>query len=322
MQILLTPRYYLEGLRFYHPLQRRQAAGEQGGTGKDEVQVTVRKANVQNQIPQVNAGADISVTMPQSTVTLSGSAKDPDGQIVSFQWKKVAGPAVQLVDADKPTVNLAGFVEGQYTFSLTVADNQGGSASDLVMVIIQPETSTISLEEFAYAGEDQTIEFPITEVILQGTTRDLASAMTEYKWIQLAGPRAKVSDPNLPELTISNIKSPGVLVFQLRVTDPIRGVDVDEVRVIVTEGRRKFINPDKQVVEVTEDPDELDLAHPDEERFKNLSVIVFNDRGEKIFAGTWNDDSYQEVFSKQGFYIYHIIQGDRRLDVGKLIIRP
>ena len=54
--------------------------------------------------PVVSAGPDI-VTNGGSTVTLPGSATDPDtGQILSYQWSQTAGPAVTLnpIDANDP----------------------------------------------------------------------------------------------------------------------------------------------------------------------------------------------------------------------------
>ena len=300
---------------------RLLATSEQGAAGHDDVQVTVRKAEVQNQSPQVNAGADIKVVLPISTVTLSGTASDPDGNIVSYEWTKVSGPAVKINDAGKPSAYITEFVEGTYTFRLTVIDDNGGVATDNVIVGIQPPPSTVPFDNLAYAGEDQTVKFPLDEVLLEGVARDSSVPGLTFEWKQLAGPRANIKGEKKAHAVVTDISSPGVLIFQLAVTDPDRGVDVDEVRIYVTEGRHKMIDPDGSSDEaVSIDPAELDLAHPDEERFKDLSVVVFNDRGEKIYAGPWKEDSYQEVFVTHGFYIYHIVQGDRRLDVGKLII--
>ena len=47
---------------------------------------------VANQAPIANAGTDKSQTLPTNSVTLGGSATDPDGNITKYAWTKVGGP--------------------------------------------------------------------------------------------------------------------------------------------------------------------------------------------------------------------------------------
>lgn len=54
--------------------------------------------SVVNAPPIANAGADIQMTTPQSTVTLDGSASfDSDGAIASYQWTLISGPVATAV---------------------------------------------------------------------------------------------------------------------------------------------------------------------------------------------------------------------------------
>jgi F5/8 type C domain/PKD domain len=52
----------------------------------------------------------------------------------------------------------------------------------------------------------------------------------------------------------------------------------------------------------------------------NYSVIIFNSDGEKVLNGKWNNDMYQDTFSREGLYIYHILQAGKRIDSGKLLV--
>ncbi len=52
----------------------------------------------------------------------------------------------------------------------------------------------------------------------------------------------------------------------------------------------------------------------------NYSVIIFNSDGEKVLNGKWSNDMYQDTFSKEGLYIYHILKAGKRIDSGKLLI--
>jgi hypothetical protein len=62
---------------------------DEEATGKDTVVVTVLPAN---QPPVANAGNDQAITLPENSITLSGSAEDTDGTIASYLWSKIGGP--------------------------------------------------------------------------------------------------------------------------------------------------------------------------------------------------------------------------------------
>ncbi len=93
-------------------------------TSTANVNVTVEGAN---HAPVANAGAPQTV-VSTSKVTLNGSASsDPDGDLVTYQWKQTAGTSVNLLN---PTAPMPTFVApeepagGQetLTFQLTVTD--------------------------------------------------------------------------------------------------------------------------------------------------------------------------------------------------------
>ncbi len=90
-----------------------------------------------NTPPVANAGTDQSITLPASSVQLSGSASDPGGSITSYSWTRTSGPtqfAFNNSAIASPTVS--NLVQGSYTFRLTVTDNQGATDTDDVIVIV------------------------------------------------------------------------------------------------------------------------------------------------------------------------------------------
>jgi hypothetical protein len=106
------------------------AAGSGGGTPT-------------NQLPTVNAGVDQAITLPASSVQLGGSATDPDGTIATYAWSKVSGPAQGSFNSTTGTnPTFSGLVQGTYTLRLTVTDNSGATASDDVVITVNPATST------------------------------------------------------------------------------------------------------------------------------------------------------------------------------------
>lgn len=87
-----------------------------------------------NKTPSVNAGSDKTLTLPQNSISLAGSATDSDGSVSSYAWSKISGPSVSMANTSSSTVNLTNLVAGTYYFRLTVKDNKGASAYDDVKV--------------------------------------------------------------------------------------------------------------------------------------------------------------------------------------------
>ena len=91
--------------------------------------------------PVANAGADMLITLPVTNVTLNGSASsDPDGSIVSYQWRQITGPSTLTANSASivnPTIsNLA---EGTYVIELKVTDNQGLNALDSIYIVVRKQ---------------------------------------------------------------------------------------------------------------------------------------------------------------------------------------
>ncbi|HEY0068085.1 MAG TPA: carbohydrate-binding protein, partial [Flavisolibacter sp.] len=106
------------------------AAGSGGGTPT-------------NQLPTVTAGIDQTITLPANSVQLGGSATDPDGTIAAYAWSKVSGPAEGSFNSTTGTnPTFSGLVQGTYTLKLTVTDNSGATASDDVVITVNPAVST------------------------------------------------------------------------------------------------------------------------------------------------------------------------------------
>lgn len=105
--------------------------------------------------PVVNAGQNQSVTLPIPSITLSGSANDPDGTITSYKWTQVSGPnTANIQNSTNATTLVSGLVAGNYSFRLTVTDNKNASASDVVQVSVAQGSSNpgrIKIEAEDYA---------------------------------------------------------------------------------------------------------------------------------------------------------------------------
>lgn len=120
------------------------------GTAKyDDVKVTVYSgSSTTNLAPVASAGYDKTLTLPTNSVKLSGSARDSDGTIASYQWTQYGGPsAATITNATSPAATFSNLIAGNYYFRLTVKDNDGAADSDNVLVkVVNGVASVISLE--------------------------------------------------------------------------------------------------------------------------------------------------------------------------------
>ncbi|AHM63155.1 peptidase domain-containing protein [Flammeovirgaceae bacterium 311] len=106
-----------------------------------------------NQAPTANAGPDINVALPQNTVTIEGSGSDPDGTISAYAWTRISGPAVTLSNTNSQSLVLSDLLEGVYEFKLTVTDNSGATATDIMKLTVYPDnTSSQGLSYQYYHG--------------------------------------------------------------------------------------------------------------------------------------------------------------------------
>ncbi|MEK7408157.1 MAG: SBBP repeat-containing protein [Acidobacteriota bacterium] len=89
-----------------------------------------------NRPPVAVAGASQTVecASPGGTpVTLNGSASyDPDGDPLTFEWKNSANTVI----GNTAVINLT-LAKGAYTFTLTVSDGKGGTASAAVGIVVR-----------------------------------------------------------------------------------------------------------------------------------------------------------------------------------------
>src|SRR5690606_31081335 len=127
-----------------------------------------------NKAPKAEAGSDHTLTIPDNTATLDGTASaDEDGTIESYRWTFIGGPETySIVEPSSAHTSATGLVEGTYYFELEVTDNEGASHADTVMirvnapVIPPPPPNEVPI---ANAGDDQSITLPGNTLTLDGS---------------------------------------------------------------------------------------------------------------------------------------------------------
>jgi predicted esterase len=187
-----------------------------------------------NIAPVANAGIDKTLTLPASTVTVSGSGTDSDGNITAYSWKKVSGPAsFNIISSANASTNISSLSAGDYEFELTVTDNQGATSMDIVQVTVQAPVVAGNNPPVANAGNDQTITLPTNSVTLSGSGTDSDGSITAYIWKKVSGPANFniISSVNA-STNISSLVA-GDYEFELTVTDNQGATGGDTVKITV-----------------------------------------------------------------------------------------
>jgi ribosomal protein L14 len=203
-----------------------------GATATDNVTITVNPAAPPaNQPPTANAGSDITLTLPTNSTMLSGSGYDPDGTIATYAWSWVSGPATYTINSPgTAATGLTNLVQGTYVFRLTVTDNSGATASDVITVTVNPSTNQAPT---ANAGADITITLPTNTTTLYGSGTDPDGTIVTYAWTLVSGPAGyTIANPNAATTGLYNLTQ-GVYVCRLTVTDNKGATASDNITITV-----------------------------------------------------------------------------------------
>ncbi|MCP3099730.1 discoidin domain-containing protein [Myxococcus sp. K15C18031901] len=225
-----TATLSLTGLSAGTLVFRLTVTDDDGATHSDDVTLTVSAAPV-NQAPVANAGPDVGVTLPTSSVTLTGSATDTDGTIAAYAWTQVSGPVATLANASTATLSVSGLGAGTFVFRLTVTDDDGATHSDDVTVTVS--AAPANQPPVANAGADRSVALPSAGITLTGSATDSDGSVVSYAWTQVSGPVATLSGANTLSLSVSGLTA-GTYVFRLTVTDDDGATHSDDVTVTAT----------------------------------------------------------------------------------------
>jgi hypothetical protein len=218
------------------------------------VSTTPTPVETTNQGPTANAGADLTISLPTTSVTLNGAgSSDPDGSIASYKWTVVSGPNVPTIaNATAVSTAVNSLVAGTYIFRLEVKDSKGVMATDDVTVTVNAAGNQ---GPTANAGADITITLPVNSTTLNGAaSKDPDGTIAFYKWTKVSGPGQFImGNASAATTSLSNLVA-GVYVFSLEVKDSKGATATDTVTVTVNENIADSTAPEQIKITVGPNP--------------------------------------------------------------------
>ncbi len=268
-------------------------------------------AEEENSAPNVNVGDDITITLPENSVSLEASGTDSDGSIVVYLWEQVSGPNTASVESpSEESTEVTGLEEGSYIFSFTVTDDDGASNSDQMNVTVLPEATNIS--PTAEAGDDITIQLPVDSVELNGTAMDPDGTIVQYQWELIEGGKYSIVTPDMPSTIVGNLEL-GNYIFQLTATDDGGLVVTDRLNVFVTAPDEPPFAMAELTKLFTPNGDGInDLWRSDAlDQFSDCAVIIYNKLGLKVYEesnyqNNWDGKDQAGRIVEEGAYFYVI----------------
>jgi hypothetical protein len=105
------------------------------------------KKDVENKVPEVDAGSSQNITIPDSA-KVKASGTDADGMIVAYLWSQVSGPKpATILNPGADSTAIVFSVPGNYLFQVMATDNVGATGVDTVSVLVNPiEIKTLTLQ--------------------------------------------------------------------------------------------------------------------------------------------------------------------------------
>jgi outer membrane protein OmpA-like peptidoglycan-associated protein len=106
-----------------------------------------------NRPPTVRAGCEPCSVFAGTTATVSADAQDPDGDPLTYAWSAPAGSLTSAAARQTPWT--APNMEGPVPVSVRVSDGRGGSASDVITILVVPAAVKVVVFEDVHFDFDR-----------------------------------------------------------------------------------------------------------------------------------------------------------------------
>jgi hypothetical protein len=126
------------------------------------------------------AEADVTITLPQDSVQLTGQSGTPGDVVVGYLWSQISGPnEATIVNESSQSAQAKKMIEGTYLFQFMVIDKSGSTGIDTLTVTIKgsdiktldlsPTNNPFETNVAIYNGQDASNHTSIEEPLCAWT---------------------------------------------------------------------------------------------------------------------------------------------------------
>lgn len=197
-----------------------------GLTDTDTMQVTVNAAAAT--APTCSAGTTpVTITLPVSSVALTGTGASTAGNTVSYLWSLIVGSGGSITNPIIASTTATGLTAGSRTYRLTVTDNGNSLTCTSDKVVI---TNAALVIPTANAGANQSITLPTNSVSLSGSGS--GGTINSYLWTKISGVGGSFSASTSASTNFTGLVA-GTYQVQLRVGNTDGNFGYDTVQITV-----------------------------------------------------------------------------------------
>ncbi|MEP2771630.1 MAG: PKD domain-containing protein [Fulvivirga sp.] len=289
-------------------LLRLTVTDNDGASHFDEISIKVFSEG-SNQNPIANAGEDVFVELPDNSTVLTGTGSDPDGSISTYFWEVLSGPNnPTLTGQYSATLTVGGLIAGPYQLQLVVEDAGGLSNSDRVNIFVISEEVNNMQTPVVNAGEDQTVELPVTNIRLIGRVVE-GGFIESFNWEQLSGNALNLIGADNDTLIINDPTS-GVYELQFTATDNegLSGTDIVSITVSGESISNTGASPSKMFSPNGDGIGDMWVLTDDLSTISECELKIYDKRGMEIYSAAPYQNDWNGTFNgnelPEGVYFF------------------
>ncbi|MBN8855590.1 MAG: T9SS type A sorting domain-containing protein, partial [Sphingobacteriales bacterium] len=202
-----------------------------GTSTSSQMTLTVNPAPV-TPVFTVSAGPDLSITLPVSSVQITGVATVEYDTVASCKWKEVSGPnTATIVNSGTIAPSVSNLIAGVYVFEVDMTSKSGKTVSDQMTLTVSAAAVTTIFT--ANAGPDVFITLPTNSWKIIGTCIVKGVTVATCRWKQVSGPgTATISGGGSISPLVSNLIA-GTYIFEVDITSTTGLTATDQMMIKV-----------------------------------------------------------------------------------------
>jgi hypothetical protein len=170
---------------------------------------------VNNIPPVVSAGSDVAITLPATTVNLSGTATDADGSISLTTWGNSDG--CSITSAGSLTTTATCTTSGDHIFVLSATDNSGATTTDNMTATVNAAANTPPV---AIPQPDTIVYEPIDTLLIHQNATDADGTIIGYNTFIISSHfPVSINNPTSQTPTIVGLTAGDTILVKLKVLD-------------------------------------------------------------------------------------------------------